>query len=73
MTTRMTAAQIFAYIDDSFAPDEARALRLYYQDDLGFGEIARELGLDDEDSAARLVRRLNARLRYHFASEAERR
>lgn len=71
MTTRMTAAQIFAYIDGSFAPDEARALRLYYHGDLSFAEIARELGLDDESSAARLVRRLNARLRYHFTNEAE--
>jgi DNA-directed RNA polymerase specialized sigma24 family protein len=66
MTTRLTAAEVFGHIDEHFASDEARALRLYYLEDQSFSEIARALGLADDKSADKLIRRLNARLRYHF-------
>lgn len=66
MTARLTVAQIFAYIQRDFAPDEARALRMYFSDDAGFDDIAAALGLADAKEADKLIRRLNARLRYKF-------
>jgi len=66
MTMRLTVAQIFAHIERDFTPEEARALRMYFSDDAGFEEIAKTLGLADAKQAERLIRRLNARLRYHF-------
>lgn len=66
MTMRLTAAQIFAHIERDFTPDEARALRMYFSDDAGFEEIAKALALADAKAAERLIRRLNARLRYRF-------
>jgi DNA-directed RNA polymerase specialized sigma24 family protein len=66
MTMRLTAAQIFAHIERDFTPDEARALRMYYSEDAGFEEIAEALALADAKAAERLIRRLNARLRYRF-------
>lgn len=66
ITSRLTAREILEYIEREFAPEEARAARWYYLEDCGFDEIARRLGLGDAHSAERLVRRLNARLRYRF-------
>jgi DNA-directed RNA polymerase specialized sigma24 family protein len=69
MTAKLTAAQIFAHIERDFAADEARAMRLYYAQDCSFEEIAQELALPDGKSAERMIRRLNARLRYRFLAE----
>lgn len=66
MTTKLTAAEVFEHIEEHFAADEARALRLYYLEDQGFSEIATALGLESDKTADKLIRRLNARLRYHF-------
>lgn len=74
MTARLTVAQIFEYIQRDFTPDEARALCMYFSDDAGFGDIASALGLADAKEARKLIKRLNARLRYKFlqdGSEAE--
>jgi DNA-directed RNA polymerase specialized sigma24 family protein len=67
MTVKLTVAQIFEHIDQTFSAEEARALRMYYCEDRSFSEIASALTLEDDKSADRLLRRLNARLRYHFA------
>jgi len=37
-----------------------------YWEDQGFDAIARALGLRSEQAAEHLIRKLNARLRYHF-------
>jgi hypothetical protein len=66
MTARLTVAQVFEHIGRDFAPDEARALRMYFSDDAGFEDIAAALGLADAREADKLIRRLNARLRYKF-------
>ena len=68
LTTQLTLMEIFAYADATFDPKEARALRLHYVDERGFAEIANELELADATAAERLVRKLNARLRYRFAT-----
>lgn len=69
VTTRMTLAQIFDYIANDFTEDEARAVRLYFLEERSFEDIAGALGLADAKAAERLVRRLNARLRYRFLPE----
>lgn len=66
LTARVTVSEIFRYIESDFTADEAQALRLYYAEDGGFAEIARALNLADDKAAERLIRRLNARLRYRF-------
>jgi len=71
MTARLTAAQIYAHIETEFGALEARAMRLYYAEDYGFEQIASELGLSDEREAAKMIRRLNARLRYRFLAETD--
>jgi RNA polymerase sigma factor (sigma-70 family) len=72
MTTKLTVAQIFAHIDRVFDASEVQAMRMYYAEDRTFEEIAQQLGIADDKSAERLVRRLNARLRYHFTAQTER-
>lgn len=67
LTTQLAVAEIFAWIEASFSPDESRALRLYYFEDMRFSELAAELGLADSAEAERLIRKLNARLRARFA------
>jgi hypothetical protein len=69
MTSKLTVAEIWTHIERDFDADEVRALRLYYSDDRDFDEIASGLGLADDKSAEKLIRRLNARLRYRFANE----
>lgn len=71
MTARMTLAQIFEHIEHDFDPNEVRAMRLYYNEDFDFADIASALGLSDGKSAERMIRRLNARLRYRFMPAAK--
>jgi DNA-directed RNA polymerase specialized sigma24 family protein len=71
VTTRLTLAEIFAYIANDFTEDEARAVRLYFLEDRSFEDIARTLNLADAKTAERLVRRLNARLRYRFVGDSQ--
>jgi DNA-directed RNA polymerase specialized sigma24 family protein len=66
MTMQLTVTQIFDYIERHFAPDETRALRMYFREDASLGEIAHALGLPDAKAADKLIRRCNARLRYRF-------
>lgn len=70
MTAKLTAAEIFKYVEATFTAEEALALRLYYREDCSWEEIATRLTLPDAGAAERLVRRLNARLRYHFVEGA---
>ncbi|HEX5660045.1 MAG TPA: hypothetical protein VFX59_22770 [Polyangiales bacterium] len=67
MTMRLTVAEVFAHIERDFSPDEARALRMYFSQDASFDEIAKALSLADAREAEKVIRRLNARLRYRFA------
>jgi hypothetical protein len=71
VTTRLSLAEIFAYIDAEFDRSERRAIRLYYQDERSFAEIALELRLGDAREAEKLIRRLNARLRHRFAAPSD--
>jgi DNA-directed RNA polymerase specialized sigma24 family protein len=66
MTAKLTAGEIFAHIERDFTPEEARAMRLYFLDDQSIEAIAQALDLPNAKAADRLIRRLNARLRYHF-------
>ncbi len=68
VTTQVAAHEILAHVDAEFAAHEAKALRLYYAHDCSFEEIARELELPSVHEAEKLIRKLNARLRYRFAS-----
>lgn len=68
-TKRVTVAEIFAYVSSHFTPLEARALQLFYLEDKSAVEIAALLALADERAADKLIRKLNARLRYHFADQ----
>lgn len=67
VTTRLTMAEIAAFIAESFSADEAAAIRLYYVEGQTYPEIASALSLQDSREAEQLIRRLNARLRYRFA------
>jgi len=71
MTTRLTVAEVMAFVASSFSAQEAHAIRLFYLEGRGHDDIARELALPDPKQAEQLIRRLNARLRYRFASDAE--
>jgi DNA-directed RNA polymerase specialized sigma24 family protein len=71
VTTRLTIAEILAYIDSAFSPREAEALRLHYVDGQSFEGIATQLGFDSAKEAERVIRRLNGRLRYRFLSTGE--
>lgn len=66
MTTKITASEILAYIAQNFTADEARVMRLYFIDDQSLESIAEALDLPDAKAAERLIRKLNARLRYRF-------
>ena len=70
MTTRLTLAEIFAVIDRDFQALESQALQLYYAQERSFAEIAQTLRLASERDAEKLIRRLNARLRYRFMERA---
>jgi DNA-directed RNA polymerase specialized sigma24 family protein len=66
MTAQLTLREVLDYVAVSFTAQEASALRLYYEESQSFAEIAATLGLEDEQAADKLIRRLNARLRYRF-------
>lgn len=68
MTNKLTIAEIRHYVATAFEPDEVRALHLYFGEGHGFAEIAATLELPSAEDAERLIRRLNARLRYHFGT-----
>lgn len=67
ITTALDLAHILAYVAAHFSADEVRALQLHYAEDKGLAEITAALGLPDEASAQKLLRRLTARLRNRFA------
>jgi hypothetical protein len=67
MTARLTVAEIFEHIARDFTPSEVVAMRMYYREDRSFAEIAAALQFEDPEQAERLVRKLNARLRYRFS------
>lgn len=67
VTAQLTLAQVFAYIAAEFDSTEARAMRLYYQDECSFEAIAAALDLGCARDAEKLIRRLNARLRHRFS------
>ncbi|HKU38439.1 MAG TPA: hypothetical protein VJR89_09840 [Polyangiales bacterium] len=69
ITTRLTVAQILAFIANAFTAEEVRAVQLYYVDGRSYEEIASELALPDAKQAEQLMRRLNARLRYRFVAQ----
>jgi hypothetical protein len=66
VASRLTVAEVFAHVEATFFPFEVRALRMYYLEDQSFSQIADVLKLRSEKDAEALIRRLNARLRYHF-------
>jgi hypothetical protein len=66
VASKLAAAEIFSHVEAKFTAREVRALRLYYLDDEGFDVIARALKLPNEKAAESMIRKLNARLRYHF-------
>jgi hypothetical protein len=70
LTARLSVAEILSYIDAEFDQASATALRMYYAEERGFAEIASALGLAEARDAEKLIRRLNARLRYRFAPGA---
>lgn len=70
VTTRLTLAQIGAYIENALSAEEAEAVRLHFVESRSFEEIAAALGLEDARAANGLIRRLTARLRYRFASRS---
>ena len=69
VTTRLALAEVMAFITETFAPEEMKAVQLYYAQGQSYAEIASALGLPDPKQAEQLIRRLNARLRYRFAPE----
>ena len=69
VTTKITARQIFAYVDSTFSKDEARAMQMYYKQESSLVEIAEALDLENEQAAHKLIRKLNARLRYKFGGQ----
>jgi hypothetical protein len=71
VTTRLTLAEIFAYVTIEFDPDEAQAMKMYYQDESSFAAIATALDLVGPHEAEKLIRRLNARLRHRFSTPCE--
>lgn len=70
ITAKLTAEAILGYIEQAFTPDEARALRMYYLEDQAFDDIATALSLESPQAADKLIRKLNARLRYRFNDDA---
>jgi DNA-directed RNA polymerase specialized sigma24 family protein len=69
MTRKLQAAAILEHAEKEFSEQEMTALRLHYVEDLEVSEIARRLELPDSKAAEKLLRRLNARLRYRFGMD----
>jgi RNA polymerase sigma factor (sigma-70 family) len=72
ITSALSLAEILAYVFAKFDEHEVRALQLHYAEDKSPADIALALGLPDEVSAQKLLRRLIARLRHRFAGPSER-
>jgi hypothetical protein len=66
VASRLAVAEIMSHVEAHFVSYEVEALRMYYLEDEEFDAIATVLKLRSEKDAANLIRRLNARLRYHF-------
>ena len=66
VTSALMMAKIIAYAEQSFSPDELRALKLHLSG-MDLAQIAEACALSGPDAADKLVRKLNARLRYRFA------
>ena len=69
VTTRLTLGEVAAYLTQHLSESEARALRLHHAEERSFAEIAGALGLAEPRDAERLIRRVHARLRHHFARD----
>jgi DNA-directed RNA polymerase specialized sigma24 family protein len=67
VTTRLTLAEVRAFIVESFSPQEVKAVELYYSQGQDYAELAKALALPTPKHAEQLIRRINARLRYRFA------
>jgi DNA-directed RNA polymerase specialized sigma24 family protein len=71
MTARLTVAEIYEHVEREFGAVEARAIRLYYAEDLSFEQIAAQLSLPTAKDAQKMIRRLNGRLRHRFVDKTE--
>jgi DNA-directed RNA polymerase specialized sigma24 family protein len=71
VTTQLTVGEILTFVARTFSAEEVRAVELHYGEGRDYAEIASVLGLQEPLEAKRLLRRLNARLRYRFAEQAE--
>lgn len=71
LTTKLSMAKILAYIEAHFSDQERLALQLHYAEDKSFDDLAAQLELPDVRAAEKLIRRLNARLRHHFAEAGD--
>ena len=69
VTTRLTVGEILAFVARTFSAAEVKAVELHYGEGRDYAEIASELGLQEPLEAKRLLRRLNARLRYRFVEQ----
>jgi hypothetical protein len=69
VTTRLTLAEVRAFIVETFSEQERAAVDLYYAQGKDFAEVASGLSLPDAKQAEQLIRRINARLRYRFAPQ----
>ncbi|MDD9939174.1 MAG: hypothetical protein OXT09_36645 [Myxococcales bacterium] len=67
VTDRLTLAEVKRAIESEFSPREARAFALHYEEGQDHAAIAAAIGLADARAAERMIRALNARLRYRFA------
>jgi DNA-directed RNA polymerase specialized sigma24 family protein len=70
VTKRLTIAEINKFIAEELTRDEASALMMHFADHT-LDEIAQSLGLASADQADKLVRRLKAKLRHRFRTQAE--
>lgn len=66
LTLAQTARQLLTFARESLSEPQHRALSMWL-DDMDFGEIEGELGLDGEEAAKKLVRAALATLRRRFA------
>lgn len=69
VTTRLTLAEIGAYLTTNLSPIETRALQLHFVQEKSFTEIATELEIEDPLEADRLIRRVVARVRHRFGRD----
>jgi hypothetical protein len=67
ITSALLMVKIVAYAEANFLPQEIQAFRLYLAG-TDLAQIAETCQLESAEAAAKLVRKLNARLRYKFAT-----